>query len=80
MATPAGPLAVTFDPPVSASSWIARWAPVTGAGAGDVETFAEGSGPVTLVTPDVPGTWSLQVESRFGEGRSATWYWRVELE
>ena len=80
VAAPGTPVAVTFDPPAAASSWIARWAPVTPTGAGEVDTAAEGTDQVTIVTPDTPGAWSLQVEARFGEGRSATWYWRVDVE
>ena len=79
-AAPGIPVSVAFDPPAAASSWIARWAPVTATGAGDVDTFAEGTEQVTIVTPDTPGAWSLQVEARFGEGWSATWYWRVDVE
>jgi len=38
------------------------------------------TGPVTIGTPGIAGAWSLQVESRFGGDRGATWYWRVDVE
>ena len=80
VATPGMPVGVTFEPPAAASSWIARWAPIAAGGPGEVDTSAEGTGPVTIGTPGAAGAWSLQVESRFGAGRSATWYWRVDVE
>jgi hypothetical protein len=73
------PLSVSFDPAAAPVTWTARWAPVAGDGPGDVAASAEGSGPPVFGTPDRPGTWSLQLEAGFGNGRSAVWYWRIEV-
>ena len=72
-------LDVAFDPAAEPASWTARWAPVTASGAGDVAGGVDGSGPVTIAAPGEPGDWSLQLEASFGQGRSGTWYWRLEV-
>lgn len=76
---PGVPITVTFAPEVLPESWVARWAPVSGDAAGDVVAGVDGTGTVTLDGPRDAGTWGLQLEARFGGGRSATWYWRVEV-
>jgi hypothetical protein len=76
----AGPYAVTFAPPVLVESWIARWAPVSDAGAGAVDGSEQGgNGPLVVEGPDQPGTWSLQVDVRFLSGDRCAYYWRVEV-
>jgi hypothetical protein len=79
-ATSGTPVAIAFDPAVAATWWVARWGPIVAGRPGDVETSAEGAGPVRLLTPDAAGPWSLQVEAHFGDRRGATWYWRVDVE
>jgi hypothetical protein len=76
---PGAPLAVAFEPSLIPQAWTARWAPVVNGVAGDVANATDGTGLPTLATPDRAGTWSLQLEARFGAARSATWYWRIEL-
>jgi hypothetical protein len=74
------PFALAFVPPREPGSWQARWARLVGgqpqvpidggAGAGD---------RIGIAAPDEAGSWSLQLFARFGEGRDAAWYWRVEV-
>lgn len=76
----AGPYSVTFAPPVLVESWTARWAPVMDGTAGAVAGFEQGdAGPVVLEGPDQPGTWSLQVDTRFTGGDRCAYYWRLEV-
>jgi hypothetical protein len=72
-------LDVSLDPSLTPVSWTARWAPVTGDTVGDVASSQEGSAAPSLRAPDAVGTWSLQLEARFGQGHSAVWYWRIEV-
>ena len=73
-------LAVTLPPDVAAAAWQARWAPVTGGQAGrPIDGGSGGGAPIRVSPPVTPGAWSLQLTARFGVGRSATWYWRVEV-
>lgn len=73
-------LAVTLPPDAAPAAWQARWAPVTSGQAGMPVDGGSGSGaPIRLSPPVMPGAWSLQLTARFGVGRSATWYWRVEV-
>lgn len=78
-ASPGAALGVVFEPAVDAASWTARWAPVTGSGPGDVASGVDGVGPVAVTAPDETGAWGLQLEASFGQGRSGTWYWRLEV-
>ena len=78
-AVPGAALGVAFEPAASPVDWTARWAPVTGSGAGDVASGVDGIGTVAIVAPDQAGAWSLQLEASFGQGRNGTWYWRLEV-
>jgi len=78
---PGASLDVAFDhpdtPPVA---WRARWATVVGDGPGAPTDGGSGSSRVIRLTaPASAGTWALQLAAEFGPGRSATWYWRVEV-
>lgn len=77
--TPGTALEVRFDPARIPESWAARWAPVVNASAGDPASSSEGDASIALRAPGDAGTWSLQVDARFGDGRQAAWYWRVEV-
>ncbi len=75
-----GPYTVTFDPPLTAARWRAAWAPVDGVQAGDPTGAVDGGGgPILVDGPGAPGTWSLKVDVRFGDGDHAVWYWRLVL-
>ncbi len=75
-----GPYLVTFAPSILVDSWTARWAPIVDGPAGDVAGFGEGGpGAVVLEGPDRPGTWSLQVDTRFAGGNQGAYYWRLEI-
>jgi hypothetical protein len=76
---PAGRIAVAFDPPGNPAEWTARWVLVEETGVGLPLEAAEGSGPIAFAAPADVGTWSLQVDARFAQGRGATWYWRVDV-
>ena len=79
-ATAGATLAVELRPDVGEPTWVASWARVAGGEAqqpGDVSDPV--TGPVTFAAPVEPGTWSLQLFARFGVGRDAAWYWRVEI-
>jgi hypothetical protein len=76
---PGAALGVAWAPAASPVDWTARWAPVTGSGAGDVVSGVDGVGPVAIVAPGEAGAWSLQLEAAFGLGRTGTWYWRLEV-
>ena len=78
-AVPGAALGVAFAPSASPVDWRARWAPVTGSGAGDVASGVDGVGPVAIAAPGEAGAWSLQLEASFGQGRSGTWYWRLAV-
>ncbi len=70
---------VTFDPAVTPAAWTVRWAPIAAGGAGDVASASQGGDAVAFDVPGQAGAWSLQLEARFGTGRSASWYWRVDV-
>jgi len=72
-------LSVSFEPAVAATTWVARWAPISADAAGDVASAAEGTGRVLFTGPAAAGSWSLQLEAAFGAGRNAVWYWRIEI-
>ena len=78
-ARPTAPLTVVFEPADEPDSWTARWAPVTDTGPRDVAVSDDGAAQVAFDTPPEAGTWGLQLEAAFGPGRSAAWYWRVEV-
>jgi hypothetical protein len=79
-AAPGSALVVAFRPAGAPTSWTARWAPVTAAGAGDVASGVEGTGPAVAITaPGEAGAWALQLQASFGQGRSGTWYWRLDV-
>jgi hypothetical protein len=82
-AVPVGPgsqLVVTLDPALAPQRWTARWAPVLAGSAGDPAAVAAGVGPdIGVAAPVAPGTWGLQVEITFAEGRRAAWYWSVSV-
>jgi hypothetical protein len=80
VAKPGTAVRITFIPDVAPPSWTVRWARIAGGGAGDVASAAEGSGTVEFAIPDTAGSWSLQLDARFGTGHGATWYWRVDVE
>jgi hypothetical protein len=79
--TPGTGLAVTFDPETEPpADWRARWAKVTQSGPGTPMDGGTGAGAaIELVAPDRAGSWSLQLTASFGAGRSATWYWQVDV-
>jgi hypothetical protein len=76
---------VAFDPEIAHTSWEARCASVQPGGvgdpvAGDSAAAGEGqAGPMLVTVPGVPGRWGLMVETSFGQGRNAAWYWRVDV-
>ena len=77
-------LAIGFPPVAGEVTWQARWAPITGGQPGIPVDAGSGSGvpiegPIEVIAPPTPGAWGLQLVARFGSGRSATWYWRVEV-
>ena len=73
-------LAVEFDPPIAHSAWTAAWASLANGQPGSPMAGETGTdGPVELTLPGRPGQWSLQVFARFGGGRDAAWYWRVDV-
>jgi hypothetical protein len=73
-------LEVILPPDAVPAAWQARWAPVAGGQAGTAIDGGSGGGaPIRVSPPAMPGAWSLQLTARFGVGRSATWYWRVEV-
>jgi hypothetical protein len=75
-----GPYQLAFEPVAGVTSWSAGWAPVVGDTAGPRAGGERGgSGPLAVHGPTRPGTWSLQVDVRFAEGRHAAWYWRLEV-
>lgn len=76
----AGPYMVTFARSPLVESWTARWAPVVDGTVRDVADSGQGGpGPMLLAGPDRPGTWSLQVDTRFAGGNRGAYYWRVEV-
>jgi hypothetical protein len=82
-ATPGALLTLVVDGGRVPESWVARWARLADGAAGgtadDPEAGTEGVGPARFGAPAEPGAWGLQVDTRFGDGRSAAWYWRVEV-
>jgi hypothetical protein len=76
----AGPWNVALVPRLPVGRWSARWAPVRDGVAGDPEAGTRGTGPSIVVqAPGLPGTWSLQVQASFGQGREAAWYWTIHV-
>jgi len=79
-ASPGAGLSVSFQPGGRVRAWRARWARVSGGEAGTPSAAGAGtSGRILLTAPRAVGTWSLQLTTDFGAGRSATWYWRVKV-
>ena len=77
---PGAPLAVTLDPGLAPLRWTARWAPVRKGLVGDPSAVSTGAGTlIEVAAPMPPGTWGLQVEITFAEGRRAAWYWSVSV-
>jgi hypothetical protein len=73
-------LAVTFPADAGETAWRARWAPLNGNQPGTpIDGGSGGRIAIELNPPRTPGPWSLQLVVDFGPGRSATWYWRVEV-
>ncbi len=81
LTTPGTTLTVAFGGGADATpvSWDASWAPVRNGTAGTPRGAGSGQGTVSIVTPGSAGTWSLRVTAQFGEGREATWFWRVTV-
>ena len=76
----AGRLGVSFSPADPQTAWQARWAPLDGTEPGATVDGGAGMGnAIELRAPEDTGAWSLQLVAWFGDGRSATWYWRVEV-
>jgi len=74
------PITVTLDPALAPGRWAARWAPVVAGSAGDPAATRSGTdAAVTVAAPVAPGTWGLQVEITFAEGRQAAWYWSIDV-
>jgi hypothetical protein len=74
------PLAVTLDPGLVPRRWTARWAPVLAGAAGNpVAVTAGDDAAVKLAAPTAHGSWGLQVEISFAEGRRAAWYWSLSM-
>jgi len=78
-ATAGAALAVACGGGAAVTSWDASWAAVRNVTAGTPHAAGSGQGPVTIAAPAKAGTWSLRVTARFGEGREATWFWRVTV-
>jgi hypothetical protein len=73
-------LAVEFRPDVGEATWVTTWARLAGGEAQQPDDVSDpATGPVRVTLPAEPGTWSLQLFARFGSGRDAAWYWRVEV-
>ncbi len=80
-ATRAASLAVAFAPGDQQTAWQARWAKLTAGAPGTPEDGGSGDGGmIDLHAPGTTGSWSLQLEAWFSDGRSANWYWRIEVE
>lgn len=76
----AGRLSVSFSPAGPQTAWQARWAPLDGTEPGTpVDGGAGTGGAIELRAPEDATAWSLQLVAWFGDGRNATWYWRVEV-
>ena len=74
------PLAVTLDPALAPRRWTARWARVLAGSAGDSATVITGDdAAIEVATPAARGSWGLQVEITFAEGRRAAWYWSLSV-
>jgi hypothetical protein len=74
-----GPFSLMVQPPLSVERWTATWSPAAADGAGAPVGGASGTGAVLVVgSVPGPGRWSLAVRARFGAGREATWFWRVD--
>jgi hypothetical protein len=76
-ATPGASILVAFGALGDATTWGVAWAPIRDGAATSPSATASGKGSVRLVVPNRTGTWSLRVTARFGEGREATWFWKV---
>jgi hypothetical protein len=74
------PITVTLDPALAPERWAARWAPVVAGSAGDPAAVQSGTdAAIEVALPVAPGTWGLQVEVTFAEGRRAAWYWSIDV-
>ncbi|HEY6569840.1 MAG TPA: hypothetical protein VIZ22_06095 [Candidatus Limnocylindrales bacterium] len=74
-------LRVRFDDSMDQTRWTARWAPIRRGEAGTPRAAGSGDeGRILIEAPAEAGSWSLQLEARFGDGRRAAWYWRVAVD
>jgi hypothetical protein len=81
-AHPGAGLEIVLTPAWGLSRWQALWAPVTGTEVGtpiDAGGGEETGGTLRVLAPPDPGPWSLALTADFGQGRNATWYWRIEV-
>jgi hypothetical protein len=80
-ATAGVPLEIAFEPDgVRQATWATQWAPVADGAAGDPVPGASGGGePIRLLPPAEAGPWSLALTATFGPGRTATWFWQIEV-
>jgi hypothetical protein len=61
-------------------AWTARWARIEhGVTGRPIGAGRGGDEPIVVDPPPGPGSWSLRLDAIFGEGRRATWYWRVRV-
>jgi len=74
------PLTVRLDPAIVVADWTAtRVAAGTTDGSGAVSLAAAEGEPIRFIAPAV-GTWSVQVQVRFGRGSdAAAYYWRLDV-
>ena len=76
--TPGARLRIRFDPRLQPRAWIARWAPIQRGEARNPRDAGSGDGGrVVVEAPVDAGPWSLQLDTRFADGRRAVWYWRL---
>ncbi len=74
----AATMEIRLNPAADVTAWSARWALISDGVAGPPQDGSTGTtAPMTVTLPTANGDWSLQVEIRAGNGRSATYYWRV---
>jgi len=74
------PITVRLDPALAPERWAARWAPVVAGSAGDPAAVQSGTdAAIEVALPVAAGTWGLQVEITFAEGRRAAWYWSIDV-
>ncbi len=72
------PLIVVLEPAIDVSAWRARYVPAPSSGPAGAVTLGEGVGPPRFSAPG-PGSWTLALEVRFGEGRTASYAWRLDI-